>query len=54
LAARIAINNLHKETKESFAETASALYNYVDKAGRPAPLLAEDVYNIIQENADEI
>jgi len=34
LAARIAVNNLHKETKESFYETIKDLYNYIDKAGR--------------------
>ena len=33
LAARIAVNNLHQETKESFAETISDLYHYIDKAG---------------------
>lgn len=32
LAARIAIDNLHKETKSSFAETVHALYTYIDKA----------------------
>jgi len=33
LAARIAVNNLHKETKESFAETIHDLYSYIDKTG---------------------
>ena len=33
LAARIAVNNLQKETKDSFAETISDLYHFVDKAG---------------------
>jgi ribonucleoside-diphosphate reductase alpha chain len=28
LAARIAVNNLHKETKVSFAETVRDLYEY--------------------------
>ena len=47
LAARIAVSNLHKETKESFAETIKDLRNYVDKTGKPAPLVAEDVYQIV-------
>src|SRR5215216_7117726 len=30
LASRIAISNLHKNTKKSFTETMKLLYNYVD------------------------
>ncbi len=33
LAARIVVNNLHKETKEDFADAISDLYHYVDKTG---------------------
>ena len=47
LAARISINNLHKETDDSFMGTINTLYNYMDKANRPAPLIADDVYKII-------
>ena len=47
LAARVAVNNLHKETKESFAETVKDLHTYTDKAQRPAPLIAKDVYDIV-------
>jgi predicted CopG family antitoxin len=54
LAARIAVNNLHKETCESFSEVATKLYSFTDKYGRPAPLIAEDVYKIIMENKDAI
>lgn len=53
LASRIAVSNLHKFTKKSFSETMTALYNYVDpKSGQPAGLLAPDVYQIIQTNAE--
>ena len=53
LASRIAVSNLHKATKKSFAETIDELYNYVDPVtGDPASLIAEDVYEIIQENAE--
>jgi len=53
LAARIAVSNLHKNTIKSFSETASILYNYIDKkTGEAAPLIADDIYAIIQENAD--
>ena len=53
LAARIAVSNLHKSTIKSFSETAALIYNYVDsKSGEKAPLLADDVYDIILQNAD--
>lgn len=53
LASRISVSNLHKNTKKTFSETMEDLYNYVDpKTGENASLLAEDVYNIIQENRD--
>jgi hypothetical protein len=47
LAARIAVNNLHKETKESFAETISDLHHYKDSTGRNASLISKDVYEIV-------
>ncbi|MFZ7113740.1 MAG: ribonucleoside-diphosphate reductase subunit alpha [Bacteroidota bacterium] len=53
LAARIAVSNLHKNTKKSFSETMKDLYEYIDpKTGKKAPLLADDVYSIIQSNKD--
>ncbi len=53
LASRIAVSNLHKATKKSFAETIDDLYHYVDPVtGDPASLIAEDVHEIIKENAE--
>jgi len=53
LASRIAVSNLHKNTTKSFSETMKDLYFYKDPAtGQDAPLLADDVYEVIQENAD--
>ncbi len=53
LAARIAVSNLHKNTKKSFSETMKDLYEYIDpKTGKNAPLLAEDVFDIIWKNKD--
>merc|ERR1711881_537319 len=40
LAARIAVSNLHKNTTDSFVDTCRALYEYQDKQGRPASLIA--------------
>ncbi len=47
LAARIAVNNLHKETKSSFIETMADLHNYVDH-NMPASLIATDIFNIMK------
>lgn len=53
LASRIAVSNLHKATKKSFAETMEDLYNYVDPiTGDNASLIAGDVIEIIRENAE--
>ena len=53
LASRIAVSNLHKETKKTFSDVMADLYLYMDpKTGENASLLAEDVYNVIMENKD--
>jgi ribonucleoside-diphosphate reductase alpha subunit len=53
LASRIAISNLHKETKKTFSEVMEDMYNYKDpKTGENAALLATDVYDIIMENRE--
>jgi ribonucleoside-diphosphate reductase alpha chain len=53
LASRIAISNLHKTTLKSFSETMASLYNYIDpKTQQKAPLIADDVYEIISKNAE--
>nr|QOP57887.1 ribonucleoside-diphosphate reductase large subunit [Zea mays] len=52
LAARIAVSNLHKNTKKSFSETIKDMYMHFNKrSGLMAPLVAEDVYEIIMKNA---
>ena len=53
LASRIAVSNLHKNTKKSFSETMKDLYDYIDpKTGEHAPLLADEVHALIQKNAE--
>lgn len=55
LAARIAISNLHKSTKESFSETMRDLYEYVDpKTGHSASLISHEVWQIIEAHAQEL
>ncbi len=53
LASRIAVSNLHKNTIKSFSETMRKLYEYVDeKTGKNSSLIAEDVWQVIQDNAE--
>ncbi|MBT8194889.1 MAG: ribonucleoside-diphosphate reductase subunit alpha, partial [Bacteroidia bacterium] len=53
LAARVAVSNLHKNTKKSFSQTMEDLYNYVDpKTNKKASMIADDVMEIIRNNSD--
>ena len=55
LAARISVSNLHKNTKKSFSETMTDLYLYVNpRTGKKAPLLSDEVHDIIRKNADKL
>ncbi|MFH6997504.1 ribonucleoside-diphosphate reductase subunit alpha [Flavobacterium sp. FlaQc-57] len=52
LAARVAISNLHSNTKKSFSETMKDMYHYVNpRNGQEAPLLSDEVFKVIQENS---
>ena len=53
LASRIAVSNLHKNTIKSFSDTMKRLYECKDsKTGKHVPLLADDIWAIIQDNAE--
>lgn len=53
LASRIAVSNLHKNTVKSFSATMQKLYEYIDpNTNKRASLIAEDVWQIIRENAE--
>ena len=55
LAARIAVSNLHKNTKKVFSEVMADLYNYVNpRTGKKAPLLSDETFNVIMANAEKI
>ncbi|XP_018802019.1 PREDICTED: ribonucleoside-diphosphate reductase large subunit [Bactrocera latifrons] len=55
LAARIAISNLHKETKKVFSDVISALYFHVsDETGLPTPIISDFHYNVVKQNADRL
>ncbi|KAI3825820.1 hypothetical protein L1987_07474 [Smallanthus sonchifolius] len=52
LAARIAVSNLHKNTKTSFSETIKDMYAHIsERSGKKSPLIADDVYEIIMKHA---
>ncbi|APG60655.1 ribonucleoside-diphosphate reductase subunit alpha [Christiangramia salexigens] len=55
LAARISVSNLHKNTKKSFSEVMTDLYEYVNpRNGEEAPLLSDEVYKVISENKEKL
>ena len=55
LAARIAVSNLHKETKKSFSGVMEDLYNMVnEKTGKPSPMISDEHMAIIRENAERL
>ena len=53
LASRIAVSNLHKNTKKSFSDTMRALHQYIDAAtGKHMPLISDEVMQVIETNAE--
>lgn len=55
LAARIAVSNLHKETKKSFSEVMDSLHKIVcNKTGLKTPMLSDHHHTIIMENAEKL
>ena len=53
LAARISVSNLHKNTKKSFSEVMTDLYEYINpRTGKKAPLLSDEVFEVIQANKE--
>lgn len=54
LAARILVSNLHKQTSPDFLEVSKRLRDFKDKVGRPAPMLADEVYDVIEQNIERI
>lgn len=55
LAARIAVSNLHKQTKKQFSAVIEDLYHYVNpKNNKPAPMISNETYEIVMKHADEL
>ena len=55
LAARIAVSNLHKQTKRRFSEVMQDLYeNHHPKTGAHAPMVSKEILDIVLANADRL
>ncbi|TFY71562.1 hypothetical protein EVG20_g1448 [Dentipellis fragilis] len=55
LAARIAVSNLHKDTKKNFSHVINDLYHYVNpKTGRPAGMISKETYDVVCANAETL
>lgn len=55
LAARIAVSNLHKETKKVFSDVIEDLYRMVNqKTGKNTPMISDYHYNLIIKHADRL
>ena len=55
LASRIAVSNMHKNTKKVFSEVVDDLYNYIDpKTNKKASLIADDVYEVVQKHKAQL
>ncbi|MFZ9002152.1 MAG: ribonucleoside-diphosphate reductase subunit alpha [Bacteriovoracaceae bacterium] len=52
LAGRIAVSNLHKETRGCFSENIKEMFNYVNPiTSEPSPLISKELYDVVMENA---
>jgi|UniRef100_A0A6C0ALT3 ribonucleoside-diphosphate reductase alpha chain len=54
LASRIIISNAHKNTHECFSEVMERLYSNTDKLGNHAPILADDIIEIIRKHKNTL
>ena len=50
LAARISVSNLHKQTSKVFSDVIEVMHKYMHpKTGQPAPLVSDELYNVVME-----
>ncbi|OCT93451.1 hypothetical protein XELAEV_18016520mg [Xenopus laevis] len=55
LAARIAVSNLHKETKKIFSDVMEDLYNYVNPLnGKHSPMVSKETLDLVLANKDRL
>ncbi|KAI1165848.1 ribonucleoside-diphosphate reductase large chain [Nemania serpens] len=54
LAARIAVSNLHKQTKKQWSSVVSDLYHYVNpKNNTPSPMISHGTYDCVMRHREE-
>ncbi|KXJ86661.1 ribonucleotide reductase [Microdochium bolleyi] len=55
LAARIAVSNLHKQTKKQWSSVISDLFHYVNPKNKTAsPMISQDTYDCVMRHKDEL
>ena len=52
LAGRIVVSNHHKNTKASFNEVMTDLYNFIDKRGASSPLVSDELFALVQADVN--
>ena len=52
LAGRIVVSNHHKNTNPSFRKVMTELYSFIDKRGKPSPLVSDELYKIVCDDTD--
>ncbi|KAI0601713.1 ribonucleotide reductase [Biscogniauxia sp. FL1348] len=54
LAARIAVSNLHKQTKKQWSSVVSDLFHYVNpKNGKASPMIAQETYECVMRHKED-
>ena len=55
LAARIAVSNLHKETKKLFSTVMEDLFNFVNpKTKQHSPMISKETFDVVMANAERL
>ncbi len=55
LAARIAVSNLHKETKKNFSEVVKDLCEMVNEStGHSIPIVSDKIYAVVMKNTERL
>jgi ribonucleoside-diphosphate reductase alpha chain len=55
LAGRIAVSNLHKETRGCFSENIKSMYKFVNsKTGEHSPLVSKELFDVVVANAERL
>jgi len=55
LAARIAVSNLHKQTKKQFSSVVADLYHYTNPITKKhSPMISQETYECVMKHADEL